>query len=81
MARIYNRKAPKQAANLTINSHLLKAARESSVNVSAEMEDALAYKVGATKGKAWLRDNADAIAAYNEFVTEHGAYSNGSRSF
>jgi antitoxin CcdA len=81
MVRIYNRKALKQAANLSINSDLLKAARESGVNLSAVMEDALAYKVAATKREAWLRDNADAIASYNEFVTEHGVYSDGSRSF
>jgi antitoxin CcdA len=81
MRRVYDRKAPKQAANLSINSDLLKAARESGVNLSAVMEEALVYKVAAAKREAWARENADAIAAYNEFVTEHGAYSDGSRSF
>jgi antitoxin CcdA len=81
MQRVYDRKAPKQAANLSINSDLLKAARESGVNLSAVMEEALAYRVAATKREAWVRDNADAIASYNEFVAENGVYSDGSRSF
>jgi len=81
MRRVYDRKAPKQAANLSINSDLLKAARESGVNLSAVMEEALAYKVAASKREAWLRDNADAIAAYNDFVAEQGVYSDSSRSF
>jgi antitoxin CcdA len=81
MRRVYDRKAPKQAANLSINSDLLKAARDSGVNLSAVMEEALIYKVVAAKREAWVRDNADAIASYNEFVTENGVYSSGSRSF
>ena len=81
MRRVYDQKAPKQAANLSINSDLLKAARDSGVNLSAVMEEALIYKVAAAKREAWVRDNADAIANYNEFVTENGVYSDGSRTF
>jgi antitoxin CcdA len=81
MRRVYDRKAPKQAANLSINSDLLKAARESGVNLSAVMEEALVYKVAAAKREIWVRENAAAIANYNEFVGENGVYSDGSRSF
>jgi antitoxin CcdA len=81
MRRVYDRKAPKQAANLSINSDLLKAARDSGVNLSAVMEEALIYKVAAAKREAWVRENADAIASYNDFVTENGVYSRGSRTF
>jgi antitoxin CcdA len=81
MRRVYDRKAPKQATNLSINSDLLKAARDSGVNLSAVMEEALIYKVAAAKREAWVRHNADAIASYNEFVTENGVYSDRSRTF
>jgi len=81
MRRVYDRKAPKQAANLSINSDLLKAARESGVNLSAVMEEALVYRVAAAKREAWLRENADAIANYNEFASENGVYSDDSRTF
>ena len=81
MRRVYDRKAPKQATNLSINSDLLKTARESGVNLSAVMEAALVYRVAAAKREAWVRENADAIASYNEFVTENSVYSDSSRSF
>jgi|GEM_PF-1912086 len=61
MQRVYNRKAPKQATNLSINSDLLKAAREAGVNLSSVLEEALAQKVANAKLDAWKRDNADAI--------------------
>jgi len=81
MAAIFNRKAPKQAANLSINSDLLNAARESGVNLSAVLEEALAEKVAAARREKWLIDNADAIEKYNELVTEHGVFSDEARSF
>jgi len=78
---VYDRKAPKQATNLSINSDLLKSARESGVNLSAVMEEALVYRVAAAKRETWLYENADAISNYNEVVEEQGVYSDGSRSF
>jgi antitoxin CcdA len=81
MQRVYNRKAPKKAANLSINSDLLKAARDSNINLSAVLEEALAYLVADSKREAWRRENADAIQAYNEFVDKQGVFSDGSRSF
>jgi antitoxin CcdA len=80
MSCISNRKARKPAANLSINSDPLKAARESGVNLFSETVKARENKVAASKRKAWLRDNADAIAAYNKFVLKHCVYSDGSRS-
>jgi len=81
MRRVYNRKAPKQAANLSVNSDLLRAARDSGVNLSAVLEEALAQRVASAKREAWRRENAGAIDAYNQFVEEQGVFSDGSRSF
>jgi antitoxin CcdA len=81
MRHVYDHNAPKQAANLSINSDLLKVARASGVNLSAVLEEALTHRVGAAKREAWLRENAEAIATYNEFVMENGVFSDGSRSF
>jgi antitoxin CcdA len=75
------RKGTKQAANLSIDSGLLNAARESGVNLSAALEEALAVKVAAARRAQWLKDNADAIDAYNELVARHGVFSEGTRSF
>ena len=81
MATVYNRKAPKQATNLSVNSDLLNAARESGVNLSAVLEEALAEKVAAARREKWIRENAEAIEKYNDLVTEYGVFSDGQRSF
>lgn len=81
MARVYDRKAPKQATNLSINRDLLNSAREAGVNLSAVLEEALAEKVAAAKRAQWAKENKDAIAAYNDFLAENGVASDGSRSF
>jgi antitoxin CcdA len=77
-----NRKAPKQAANLSINRELLEAAREAGVNLSAALEEALKDKVAAARREKWKQENAEAIAQYNDLVAEHGGvFSEGQRSF
>ena len=81
MSYVFDRKAPKQATNLSINRDLLNAARESGVNLSAVLEEALAEKVAAARREQWVRENSDAIAAYNEFIDEEGIASDGMRSF
>ena len=76
-----NRKAPKQATNVSINRDLLDSAREAGVNLSAALEEALKEKVAAARREKWKRDNADAIAEYNNLIEEHGVFSEGQRSF
>jgi antitoxin CcdA len=80
MMRIPNRKARKQAINLSIDRDLLNAAREAGVNLSAALEEALQEKVAAARREKWKRENAEAIAEYNELVAEHGVFSEGHRS-
>jgi len=79
--RLPNRKAPKQATNLSINRDLLNAAREAGVNLSAALEEALQEKVAAARREKWKRENAEAIAEYNDFIAEHGVFSDGHRRF
>ncbi len=79
--RIPNRKAPKQATNVSIDRDLLNAAREAGVNLSAALEEALREKVAAARREKWKRDNAEAIAEYNNLIEEHGIFSEGERSF
>jgi antitoxin CcdA len=81
MMRLPNRKAPKQATNLSINRDLLNAAREAGVNLSAALEEALQEKVAAARREKWKRENAEAIAEYNDFIAEHGVFSDGHRRF
>ena len=77
----YDQTAPRKATNLSINSDLLRLARELGLNLSRELEARLMETVGKDRRARWLADNADAIDAYNERVEKHGVFSDGLRSF
>jgi antitoxin CcdA len=76
-----NHSVPKRATNVSVRSDLLSAAREAGVNLSATLERALTEELAEVKRKRWREDNRDAIAAYNEHIDKHGAFSDGVRSF
>ena len=75
------RSAQKRATNVSIRTDLLEAAREAGVNLSATLERALSEELAARKRTRWREENREAIAAYNEHTDEHGAFSDGVRSF
>ncbi|HEY0555869.1 MAG TPA: type II toxin-antitoxin system CcdA family antitoxin [Thermoanaerobaculia bacterium] len=45
---------------------------------SSTLEDVRSLEA---RRKAWLAENREAIAAYNELVTQNGAFSDGLRGF
>jgi antitoxin CcdA len=71
----------KRAANVSIRSDLLLAAREAGVNLSATLERALAAELTELKRQRWREENRESIAAYNEYVEEQGTFSDDVRSF
>jgi antitoxin CcdA len=71
----------KRATNVSIRSDLLDAARNARINLSATLERALAEELASVKRKQWREENHDAIAAYNDYVEEHGTFSDDVRSF
>jgi antitoxin CcdA len=71
----------KKPTNVTIRADLLAEARELGVNLSQEFEAHLAELVRKRRGEQWLRDNREAIEAYNRFVAENGVFSDDLRSF
>lgn len=77
----YNTKAPKKATNVSINSDLLEKAKGLNINLSATLEHALAEQLRTEQRAQWLRDNADAIQAYNQFVETNGTFSDSVRKF
>ena len=76
-----NQTVAKRAANVSVRIDLLDAAREAGINLSASLERALTEELANVKRARWQEENRDAIAAYNEYVDEHGAFSDGVRSF
>jgi antitoxin CcdA len=78
---IYDENAAKQSTNLSINSDLLRQAREFKLNVSRAAEERLAELVRAEKERQLREDLAESIQAYNEFVDKHGLFGDGLRLF
>ena len=64
----------KKPTNVSINSELLANARELGLNLSAELEQRLTEVVRQRRAEHWLRDNRDAIEAYNRHIEEHGMW-------
>jgi antitoxin CcdA len=66
--------APKKPVNLTINSDLLRRARELKVNLSKALEERLVEVVREERTRRWQEDNRDAIEAHNRFIEKHGLF-------
>ena len=81
MRPVYDDTAPKKATNLSINSDLLRKARELDINLSSALEQALEQIVKGRLCEQWLEENRAAIESYNEYVDENGVFSDGVRGF
>jgi antitoxin CcdA len=81
MAELYNSAAPKKAANLSINSDLLRKTRELNINLSATLERALKEELAKREATQWVEENRAAIKSYNDFVEQHGCFGDEFREF
>jgi antitoxin CcdA len=70
----YDLSAPKKATNVSVNSDLLRQAKELGVNVSALVERNLAVFVAELKAQRWEKENASAIDAYNASIAKNGVW-------
>lgn len=81
MNYVYDPQAPKKPTNVSINSDLLQMAKTLKINLSATLERALTEQLRNEQRAAWLRENAEAIQAYNQFVETNGTFSDSIRKF
>ena len=81
MNHTYNTQAPQNPTNISINSDLLEKTRTFEVNLSATPEHALTEQLQTEQRAQWLRENGDAIQAYNQFVEANGTFSGCVRRF
>jgi len=79
--KVYDMKAPKKAANLSLNSDLLAQAKALNINISSTVEKSLAEEVRKHKEAAWLENNQEAIEEQNRFIKKHGLFSDQYRVF
>lgn len=77
----YDGKAPKKAANVSLNSDLLREARVLKVNVSGACEKGLMDEVKQARWKKWQHDNREAIEDYNRHIAKRGLFSDAWRKF
>ncbi len=73
--------APKKSTNLSINSDLLRQARERHINLSQALELRLAELLREEKCRRWKEENREAIEEYNRRIEANGTFSDGLRRF
>ena len=78
---IFDPTAPKKSANLSVNSDLLRQAKEEHINLSQTLENSLAEALRNIKRRKWLQNNKEALDEYNSFVEKHGVFSDTLRCF
>ena len=81
MTMIYDKTARKKATNLTINSDLLRKAKELKINLSSSFEKNLEQVVRDEKNKRWQKENKDFIDEYNARIERDGLFSDDHRCF
>ena len=81
MTATYNKNAKKKATNISINSDLLEKAKKYKINVSANVEKTLEELIRQHEIQNWEKENREAIAPYNQRISENGLFSDGLRSF
>jgi antitoxin CcdA len=73
--------ALKKPTNVTIRSDLLAQARELEINLSQEFEQHLSEVVRKRRAEQWLKDNREAIEAYNRHIERDGLWNDEYRTW
>jgi antitoxin CcdA len=81
MNNIYDSSAPKKPTNVSINSELLRKAKEFEINLSATLEQALVEKVKQRQQELWLSANKSAIDDYNQYTEQNNNPNDPHRGF
>ncbi|MFN0115146.1 MAG: type II toxin-antitoxin system CcdA family antitoxin [Paracoccaceae bacterium] len=64
--------ATRRATSLTLDAAILAEAKALGVNVSRAAEAGVLAELKKARAEAWKRENAEAIAATNRYIEEHG---------
>lgn len=62
----------RSATNVSLNAGLVAEAKARGINISQACERGLDAQVARARAEAWRMENAAAIAAYNDWIEEHG---------
>lgn len=78
---VFDRAAPKKATNVSVNSDLLRQAREMGVNLSQALEKRLEEIVRQEARQRWREENREAIEAFNRRMEKQGSALDKYRAF
>jgi len=78
---VYDTSAPRRPTNLTVNTDLLRRAKERKINVSSVLESALAEELRLREEAEWKSEAKEAIETYNKKIKEFGLFSDEMRTF
>lgn len=77
----YDTYAQKKPTNLSINSDLLRQAKEHHINLSHTLELRLEELLREEKQRKWQIENQEAVEEYNKRIETRGVFSDGLRQF
>ena len=80
-ANLYDPNALKKSTNLSINSELLRRAKNHCINLSKALEQRLVEMLLEEERRKRREENRDAIEAYNRSIEAGGVFSDGLRRF
>ena len=78
---LFDTSAKKRPTNLSVNSDLLRRARELGINLSGALEEALVERLARERREDWIRENRSAIDGYNARVESGGSFGDKVRRF
>ena len=81
LTELFDHNAPKKSTNLSINSDLLRQAKELRINISQALEIRLVELLREENSLRWKEENREAIDDYNSRIEAHGTFSDGLRRF
>ncbi len=81
MSYAYDTNAPKRATNISVNSDLIKKAKEYRINLSKTLESELEKIIRKKAEEAWLDETKEAVEAYNRRIEKYGTFGDSVRRF
>ena len=81
MSYAYDTNAPKRATNISVNSDLIKKAKEYRINLSKTLESELEKIIRKKAEEAWLDETKEAAEAYNRRIEKYGTFGDSVRRF
>lgn len=71
----------KSRTNISIDTALLKNAKEHKINLSSILAQALKLRLAEIEKEKWKNDNSVSISTYNKYIRENGVFSEDMRTF